>query len=145
MDYSDSVRLKALGDPRDLQEENDVLRYRLDAAISKIMKLQSATDQITDVDIGRRVESLQDAIQWWVNSVGKDLRKRSRDFRSIFHRALDRKDQASIIRELGLANESCHDSDVEWIMWLVNLSTCIYIVLGRHIWEYLSENIFSET
>lgn len=133
-------------EPRSLEDENAHLRRLLDASTSKIMKLQGTadtTDQITDVKIGRSVEALQDAIQWWINSVEQDLRKQEKDFRHTFHRRLDHEGRLSGYRALGLYDDTSTGTDAEWMTWLGNLSTCIYVVLGREIWAYLQTKIFN--
>lgn len=144
VDYSDSDLSETAYEPRNLREENDILKARLDMATAKIMKLQGTTDQIADVEIGKRVESLQDAIQWWINGVEKDLRKQSRDFRHTFSQILNYRYPDWVIRELGFSDETSHEADAMWMTWLGDLSTCIYVVLGRQIWVYLYEKIFSQ-
>lgn len=145
MEYSDSDLSETADEATDLQEENDVLKYRLDMATSKIMKLQGTADQITDVEIGREFESLQESIQWWINGVEKDLRKQVRDFRHIFSQVLNSKDQNFVINGLGFGDGTSHEEDAAWVRWLGNLSTCIYVVLGRQIWVYFYKSIFSDT
>lgn len=145
VEYSDSDLSETAGEARDLQEENDVLKHRLDMATSKIMKLQGTADQITDVEIGREVENLQEAIQWWVNGVEKDWRKQLRDFRQTFSQILNSKDQNFVIHGLGFGDGTSHEADAAWMSWLGDLSTCIYVILGRQIWVYLYKYIFSDT
>ncbi|CRG88064.1 hypothetical protein PISL3812_05090 [Talaromyces islandicus] len=145
-DYSDSDLSETADGLRDLREENNALKARLDMATSKIMKLQGTADQITDVEIGREVESLQDAIQWWINGVEKELRKQSRDFRHTFSQVLNHRDGIYLVNhELGFGDETSHEADIAWMRWLGDLSTCIYVVLGRNIWVYLHKEIFNET
>lgn len=127
----------------DLQGEIDDLQYRLNEASSRIMQLLSPADQITDTEIGKKVESLQDAIQWWINGVEQDLRKQSQDFRSFFQRVLHGKDRARCLQTLGICNYSSRGADSEWLTWLGSLSTSIYVAMGRQIWGYLDEEIFS--
>jgi hypothetical protein len=145
MDNPDSDMSEA-DESRGLEDENAHLRRLLDASTSKIMKLQGTadtTDQITDVKIGKSVEALQDAIQWWINSVEQDLRKQEQDFRQIFHKAPDDEGLLSKYRVPGLYDDSSPGAHAEWMTWLSNLSTCIYVVLGREIWAYLQTKIFS--
>lgn len=138
--------MREADEPRGLAGTNAHLRRLLDASTSKIMKLQGTadtTDQITDVKIGKSVEALQDAIQWWINSVERDLRKQNQDFRHIFHSITDHEIRSSEYRTIGLYDDASPGTDAEWMTWLGNLSTCIYVVLGRGIWAYLQTEIFS--
>jgi hypothetical protein len=142
------VKANDTDETRDLEGENARLRRLLDASTAKIMKLQGTadtTDQITDVEIGKSVEALQDAIQWWINSVEKDLRNQGQDFRDIFRRRLARDGCFIEFHAPGLYGDVRSDTGAEWMTWLGNLSTCIYVVLDRAIWDCLQAKIFSRT
>lgn len=130
--------------PGDLQDENAHLRQLLDESALKIMRLQGSdyvADQITDEKIGRSIKALQDSITVWINNVDQDLRKHEQDFSRIFHSRLNNEGRWLGHRELGLHQPSTHETDAEWMAWLCNLSTCIHVVIGRYIWEYLHSEI----
>ena len=129
---------------RDLQDEIDSLRQRLNEASSKLMQLLSPAGQITDTEIERKIESLQDAIQWWINAIEQDLRKQSQDFGSLFRHLFSDKHAAQYLRTLGICKDSACAADSEWVLWLGGLSTSIYVVLSRHIWVYLDDEVFSD-
>lgn len=135
-DFSDEV-----DEPGDHHEIN-ILRHNLDEARSRIMMLLNPADQITDMEIGKKVNNIQDAIQNWTNKVELHLKERSRDFNSSFYDALEKEDEAPYLHLIYDSDETSHGADLEWMRWLGNISTCIYFVLGRHIWTYLHKNIF---
>ena len=142
MDHEKSESSETSVVTRDLQREIDDLRQRLNEASSRLMQLLSPAAQITDTEIERKIESLQDAIQWWINAVEQDLRKESQDFRSLFERVLSDKHTAQYLRTLDICKDSSSGPDVEWVRWLGGLSTSIYVVLSRHIWVYLDDVVF---
>lgn len=144
MDHEKSESSETSVVTRDLQREIDDLRQRLNEASSRLMQLLSPAAQITDTEIERKIESLQDAIQWWINAIEQDLRKQSQDFRSLFERVLSDKDKAQYLRTLDICNDSSSGADVEWVRWLGSLSTIIYVVLSRHIWVYLDDEVFRD-
>lgn len=131
----------AVGETRALLDRINHLEHMLGDAASKIMRLEGTADQITDTEIGKKVESIRDAIQRWVNGVEQDLREQDKDFGRRFQRVLREDHGDSIPRRLGLFIDSGCDTDPEWMTWLSRLSTCIYVVLGRQIWAYIEEEI----
>lgn len=131
-------------DPSVLQEQIRVLRHQLDEATSKIMNLQSTTDQITDADIRKRFGDLQDAIQQWIHGIEQYLKGQSKDFSHTLEDA-DDKYRFKLIRELGLYDETDRDGNSALMEWIGILNTSIYFVLSRLIWGVLYTNVFKET
>lgn len=137
----------------DILEENDKLRSDLGDARVRLMNLLGNANQITDGDIGVEIEKLQDAIEIWVNNIQQDIRNEGRDFKSLFDLELSRLDltddsasrsQHSPLPRIFNCGEATNRLDLEWMKWASKLSTCIYFVLSRHIWNYLEDNIFND-
>lgn len=143
MDDSDwEMSGEAVRESTALLDKINHLERELDGATSKIMRLEGTADQITDTEIAKKVESLRDAIQQWVNGVEQDLRDRGKDFGVQFLQTLHDDDGAYTLEELGLFDSPGCGTDADWMMWLGGLSTCIFVVLCRHIWAYLEQDIF---
>lgn len=146
MDHPVSDESGLQHDPRVLREQIRVLRHQLDEATSKIMSLQSTTDQITDADIRKRFGELRDAIQDWIYGIEKFLKGQSKDFSRTLGCVLEDFDdeyRLEVISELGLYDDTDRDNSA-WMEWIVSLNTGIYIVLSRLIWGFLYAKVFSK-
>jgi hypothetical protein len=115
------------------QERYKSLRMDYEKLEARIFALAQREYQITDDKITKKYRQIRDGLDIWIDGLQEDDRK---DFRSIYQANLQKRGRKELFTDVGFRGDCL---DERWEEELGRQETCIYVVLGMVIANFVKD------